>query len=218
MSDTIQKKPSLLKYLLVVLEIVAFFVLSVYGNKLAEILKVSPKIIVGCTVALLVLCIGVKIALTRQESGLAPVALPHPGKVIPPILDKLVIVPLGFAFGLTCVFITINWFSQGSVPIANLTNIWSYEIASFLIALVGLYFIYSRSLQRLLVVLFAVGSAIGIAGALLALRPYQNSAIYTLGGWTLTLIISSFAISSKIFKAFVDRCSTLLQPKSNSEG
>jgi hypothetical protein len=210
-------------YILLAVQAILAFVLGVFGNKVAELINISPRFILVSTISLMVLSLAATIVISRYENRIETLnQLPlFPAPSLSERLSRLLlnriatIFPLGIVAGaligfMFALLIPMLGFKSG-IGITDFIFINSYEIVSFIIALLTIFIISRRRRDISLILSYSFGFAISISGVIIMLHPEDNYFYYTLLGWSIELAFASFVMRSRTVDALYNDITDILQ-------
>jgi hypothetical protein len=203
-------------YLLFVLQGIFLFGLGVFGNKVAEIIKLSPNallayIIVFMTVSLVITVAISRLQNRRESSSQEPRATSWSDTFAKVVLNRIVtIFPLGVVTGVVTAFLAINLVPHGRVSFFYPVVTHYYEILSYMVAAITLLMISRKRSHFPLVISYAIGFGLSLPTVILMLRPEQNFAYYTFLGW-LAIIVTATIVRSQMADGLYRDVKSLVQ-------
>jgi hypothetical protein len=215
-------RPKSILYLLLGIQAVLAFVLGVFGNKVAEVIEISPKLLLAFTILLMALSLSITVAIVRHETNFGDsgqlALFPPPSlgdRLARLLLNRLVtIFPLGVVAGALVGSGSVSLFPRNrfsGITLPDNINIEPYEICSFIIALISLFVISRKRKDVSLLVGYALGFAVSISGVFVVLRPQENEIYLTFLGWVVELFLLGFVVRSNTIEALYKELSALVK-------
>ena len=196
-----------LVYLLSLLQIALSFVLGVFGNKLAELIKISPQTVLLCIVTTIVLLLVVTVMLLNYQSGTV-FSFPRSGILTTGrMVTSRIITTFPFAVVLGSigqfVLIILMPFRVGSIDVPFVgTYINNYEVLSGLLAFASLFLLRGLRRDLVLMLTYCLGLATGISGTLLLVVNYDNALVPTFVWWEVVLFIMGILVGTKRIRRY----------------
>jgi len=193
-------------YLLILAQTILSFMLGVFGNKIAEIVSITPGFLLAGTLAVMAILFVIVIMQVQpaQENQVHPstkfnsfgTSLDKLGRLL--LTRVITVFPFGVVIGSLTAAILVTIMLPYSFNIAfivgsryyggNVTEFpgpKNYEIVCFIFAVINLFLLYTYRPQVLLNLSYAIGFALGAASVIVFLDPGYNEPKITFIGWCL---------------------------------
>jgi len=182
---------------LLICEAFIAFGLGVFGNKVADLLKISTAaIIIGAALAILTLYL-VTLARLRYEAGV---------RILPEIQGNSLkhslvatgttVFPVGMVCGLSISVLNVVFLPGRFERPFNRLVFHDYELVTFLIGVLLFLFMARRAKRKLVIFMYALGYSLGAAAIVQLMEPRTNNPAYTFTGTALFTVAASLIVSS----------------------
>lgn len=188
-------------------ECILAFSLGVFGNKVADLLKVSPAIVIAAVALLMILLVSLTVLRIRYERGESLV----PGTLSAFLSTIFAVFPVGMLAGIILTAIIILLISgeraiiiPSPFPKFGLF-MHDYEVISYVVGTCLVLLLIRRNPGKGAIVMFALGWALGSAATVLFLSPVRNMPTFTFVSTALLMTLTALLLSSRWFAVVVQR-------------
>jgi hypothetical protein len=199
--------------ILIFAELVIAFSLGVFGNKLAEIVKINPYLIILGTIALIILMFLATVLRISDENNDNDHFLSRYTLLIGKIST---IFPVSLITGIVVALVCIAFVSGERFYFYLGIGIWSYEVIAFILSSCLIYLMIYRNRDKILILSFSAGLSTGLSSAILVLRSQENHPLFTFTGWFTTLFLSSVVLNSSMFNKFIENFRKAIEKSENN--
>jgi hypothetical protein len=183
-------------------EAVLAFSLGVFGNKVAELLRISTGLIIAGAMVVILLLYVLTLARLRYESGerILP-QLPGQGQKALFLNTVITVFPVGMAGGILLGILSILFLPgrRLRLPFPRSFALSDYELVAFLVGTVLLFLLMRRNPRKSLAITFSLGYALGSAATVLLLVPEVNLPVPTFLGTIISMLAAALVLSSNPF-------------------
>jgi hypothetical protein len=177
-------------------EAVMAFCLGVFGNKVAEILKITTGLIAAGAIVVILLLYLLTLARLRYEAGER--FLPEMPAQRSLLLNTVITVfPIGMVGGILAGVLAILFLPGKGFHIPIWGNCWDYELGAWLTGCLLIFLLMRRNAKKLLALTFSAGYALGLSAAILLLESGTNNPAYTFSGVMLAMLAAALVLSFK---------------------
>ncbi len=176
-----------------VVEMLLLFIVGILGNKIAEILNISP----GILILLTIIGLGSLAAISYSKSVNITANQPHPrfSHYLPKTMISML--PFGIILGLLAGLFVPSFFPpQQFQPFVN-----PYEVIGIFLGLIFIIII-AIAIDNRLAASIGLGYGIAFATVILVTRPRENEIFSTYGGFLLGFVIIAIilVVAEPVFK------------------
>jgi hypothetical protein len=189
---------------LILCEAALVFALGIFGNKVADALKISVTVVVIGAAATIILLYVVTLARLRFETG---------ERILPDTIGiglarrfqhaVITVFPGGIVIGIVLGSLFVLGLAGRMYSLGGRFLVHDYELVAFLAGAVLLFIIGKHSVARPPLLAFAAGYGLGIAAMVELLSPRGNSPLMTFVSTPLATLSVSIIISSGWFKRLI---------------
>jgi hypothetical protein len=192
-------------YSIILLEIILAFVAGVFGNKVSELINITPSTLLVGTGTIIIVSLIITVIRINYESNSRIAVFPLIERLF--FRRVVTIFPVALILGLIIGYISSSFISRGpsdAIIIWAGRGPWLYEVVIFFVSFVLLILLGLRLKNRSLMLTFCFGLSLGISGSLTLAQPFENNFWWSLIWWLLTITIIGFFATGHTGEGIVD--------------